>query len=96
MLPAVQLAQALEVLERTSMESVCKRAGVADRTYRDWRDGSRRTCQFDTADMVLIRLGLLWWEVWHEGNTDPEQLRTVEYAFTGEHPDLGEQLELAA
>lgn len=78
------------------MESVCKRAGISDRTYRDWRDGSRPTVKFDTADRVLTRLGVLWWEVWDDQNTDAVQLQSVTFAFTGERPGQGEQLELAA
>lgn len=135
-LPAVPMAMMLARLEGLqTMDSVCRKAGIADRSYREWREGSRATIEFRTADRILTRLGLLWWEVWDEETTrlyglivvsyaqrlnrgkdratryrrervrtrrywdlgpDYEGLARVEYAFTGERPDLGEQLELAA
>lgn len=96
-LPAPPLACLVARLENSrTQESACKRAGISDRTLRDWLAGSRPTVKFDTADKVLVRLGLAWWEVWTAQNTTPEALEDVAYAFTGERPGQGEQLELAA
>jgi hypothetical protein len=58
-------------------EIVCKRLGVADRSYREWQSGRRLTVRFDVADRVVTRGGLLWWSVWPDC---PE----AERAFTGE------------
>lgn len=97
LLPARPLACLLERLEsKTTTESIYSKAGVADRTYRCWRDGSRPTCKFDTADRILVRLSLFWWEVWTSENCTRAELELVEFAFTGERSGEGEQLELAA
>lgn len=93
-LPLVALFDRLEA-ERTC-ESACKKAGISDRTLRDWRAGTRKTAKFDTADRILIRLSLFWWEVWTSDNCTAAELALVEFAFTGERPGQGEQLELAA
>lgn len=96
-LPAAPLATMLDRVEAgQGMPSLCVKAGISMRSYREWRDGSRPKAEFPTADRVLTRLGVFWWEVWTDQNTSPEDLITVTYAFTGEHPDLGEQLEMAA
>jgi hypothetical protein len=71
----------LEAMERKNpMISICQTAGVADRTYRDWRDGSRPTAQFDTADLILTRLGLCWWEVFNEDTCRRPVIVATRYA----------------
>jgi hypothetical protein len=43
---------------------VCERLGITDKTWREWRDGKRRFAQFDTADRVISRALLNWWDVY--------------------------------
>ncbi len=38
--------------------------GVEPRTWFDWKRGARTSTQFETADAVLIGLGLNPWDVW--------------------------------
>lgn len=61
------------VLERTrartgySREEWCERIGVTPRSYGAWLTGERPTVDPDTADTVLCRTSLLFWDVWPEG-----------------------------
>jgi hypothetical protein len=82
-LPAMPLVKALlRVIERdmpfASQDHACSVYGVEARTFREWQSGRRRSVTFDTADRILCRTGLLWWEVWGLDN------ETAERAFTGE------------
>lgn len=47
---------------------VCDDCGIGIRILYAWEQGSVETTRFDTADRVLIGLGLLWWEVF-----DPQE-----------------------
>ena len=95
--PARQLSEAIERAKRPheKLIDVARRAGISDRTRREWVTEARTTVQFNMADRVLTRLGLEWWDVWTEANTSPDELARVEFAFTGEHPDQP-QMDLAA
>ena len=57
---------------------VVLRAGIPARTWREWESGHRPMAQLDTADRVLTRLGLLWFDVW-----PPEDYPEVAQAWEG-------------
>jgi hypothetical protein len=68
-----------------NLENQVKRWGVEYRTAQKWIDGTIGTVEFNTADKVLCRLGLHWWDVWTPQNTpDPEELRRIQRAFEGD------------
>ena len=77
-LPALPLAKYLEAIKPAyvAMEHWCRKAGVSDRAFREWRDGTRPNVDFKTADKVLQSLGILWFDVWNE-NTVPRRLIEV-------------------
>lgn len=86
-LPAKQLAMVLENLDiRVPLVQLCKRLGISDRTHRDWMSGHRLSAEFDTVDMVLTRLGLLWWEVWNEETTRLYAFTVTVYDYRRERP----------
>jgi hypothetical protein len=68
-----------------------KRLGVADRTVREWREArdhpgtgkGRPTVEWRKADMILMRIGYHWWDVWTPENTTAEEYENVLIAFTG-------------
>jgi hypothetical protein len=62
-------------------EIVCSRLGIPVRTLFAWRVGERQRVQFLLADRVLTRAGLLWWDVWNEDTTSPDELREVAAVF---------------
>lgn len=59
---------------------VCEEAGLQERTVYGWRVGERQKVSLTTADKVLTRLDLLWWEVWNE-ETTRLPLRAHTYGF---------------
>lgn len=67
-LPARPLADALmRIAARSDLASVCERADIPERILMRWRRGEGSgVVEFDHADRVLTRLGLLWWDVWNE------------------------------
>jgi hypothetical protein len=93
-LPARPLGVALErVLDRQmNMGEQAERWGVSYRTMARWISGDLPEVQFNTADKVLCRLRLHWWDVWTPQSTpDEEERRKVQRAFEGD-----ESLEVAA
>lgn len=81
-LPPFQLAAAIRAIARResignpfavgceqdsdgSLTLVCERAGVPMRRVSGWERGENSP-RWSTADQVLTRLGLFWWEVWTE------------------------------
>lgn len=63
------------------VDAVCDRLGITTKTYREWRDQKRRTTRFDTADKVISRADLLWFDV-YDGDEVCSNGRTVEWVFT--------------
>jgi hypothetical protein len=66
-----------EAMPAEGREQVCETLGITDRALFDWKTGRRRMVRSDTADRVLVRSGLLWFDVW-----SPEQ-----------YPDVARRLE---
>jgi hypothetical protein len=67
--PSWPLVRALEraANEEESATAVCRRIGISERLYRDWRNrAGSGVCDFNSADKVLQALDLLWWEVYTE------------------------------
>lgn len=48
------------------VEDVCISLGITSKAFRDWKHLPGRRITFDVADMVMVRAGWLWWEVWGE------------------------------
>lgn len=75
-LPAAPLHEALMRLVTGTLADdpvmqVCARAGIDDRQLRAWAPGgSHQEVQFDIADRILTRLGLLWFDVWEPGTPE--------------------------
>lgn len=85
-LPANQLAAQLDsYMMRMSLteEAFARHLGMAAKRLREYREDGKR-CEFNKADKALCVIGLHWWEVWTEENTDEDDLGNVEFAFTGE------------
>lgn len=78
----VELAQDSEIL--------AEQLGVSPKALQEWRLGKRRTVQFDSADRVLLALGVCWWDVWQPcpaecGECEAcDGARRAQYAFEGE------------
>lgn len=53
-----------EECERTDVGLLAELLGVSTRLLYAWRTGERRAAWWDTADKVLVGLGLNWWEVY--------------------------------
>lgn len=65
--------------EKLSTGEICKRCGIRDRLWRDWKAGTSRRVTLDVADRVMLGLGVLWWEVW-----DPQEFPEVAKVFEPE------------
>jgi hypothetical protein len=61
-------------------EVVCERLGIPSRALYDWERGVRAMVGFDVADRVVTRGGLLWFDVWPDG----EGHELARRAFEGE------------
>jgi hypothetical protein len=61
-------------------EVVCERLGIPSRALYDWERGVRAMVGFDVADRVVTRGGLLWFDVWPDG----EGYELARRAFEGE------------
>lgn len=83
-LPALPLAEAIgRALRRrpdSTVETVCGEIGIPARTYTAWRAGERQSVQFDVADRVLTRLGLLWFDA-YDADRFPEAHARAEELF---------------
>lgn len=76
-LPGRPLARAIDrVAEGSDIRTVCDIAGIEERLVWAWRSGERNV-ELATADTVLTRLDLLWWEVW-----SPESVRVPLFEVT--------------
>lgn len=86
-LPAAPLVSEIDKWRAGRPERIVQQLGVNERQLREWRSGGIDSVQFDVADRVLVRLnqllphGLLWWEVWREGEEGYERACEL---FTGE------------
>jgi hypothetical protein len=60
-----------------NVDKFCTQLGVAPRTVSRWRDGELTTVNFDLADQIVSRLGLLWFDVWQECPGDRQHLDDV-------------------
>lgn len=70
-LPSVPLWQAItQMVEREGLdggtkEMICERAGIPERRLLSWGPGGeQQSVRFDTADKVISRLDLEWWNVY--------------------------------
>lgn len=73
---AAPLAAAIQrriTLEGGDVERACRLVGIADRQFRDWRDGVWKYVSLDTADRALLGLGLHWWDVWTDEGAELAQ-----------------------
>lgn len=64
-----------------SVTEGCRRLGISDRLYRDWRNRCRPYCEFDSADKVLQALGLIWWEVYTEETVRRHAVEVAVYSW---------------
>lgn len=55
----------------TSAEVIAESWGASERSIRAWREGERKTVQFNVADNLLVATGLMPWDVWN----DPEVIK---------------------
>lgn len=96
-LPGPQLVAAVKRCSQeggATAKEMAAGVGVWDRRLREWSKPGALLF-FNTADKVLLSLGLHWWDVWTPANSTPEELSRVERAFTGEcSADQGTQLGL--
>jgi hypothetical protein len=90
-MPTQPLVAAIERVQRRSSidpwghrrdavkEQACERAEIGTRLFDHWRDGGHPDVDFDTADRVLVNLGLLWFDVFDEDTVRAPILRVTTY-----------------
>lgn len=83
-LPAEPLSRAVYAEaggDSDALAAICHRAGIHERQLYAWAHGEIERVQFDTADRVITRLGLLWFDVYEPGR---EGYEDAARAFAGE------------
>jgi hypothetical protein len=67
-----RVAATLDEDPATGERMIAERAGLSPRLLLQWRRQTRPRTLWDSADRVLVALGLMWWEVFDPEVCDPE------------------------